>query len=194
MDTAAYWGRMKLIVGLGNPDRQFTHSRHNVGFRCVDHLARKWGIRLAQRRLKAVLGQCQVEDRSIVLAKLRTYMNKSGEGVEYLLTRFNADPSKMLVIYDDMDLPVGKIRIRPKGSAAGHNGIKSIISTLGTHGFPRIRVGIGRPDEATGDIGHVLGPFSSEERLVMTRAIVSVGQAVTCVLQEGLEAAMNRFN
>ena len=185
---------MKLIVGLGNPDRQFTHSRHNVGFRCVDHLARKWGIRLAQRRLKAVLGQCQVEDRSIALAKLRTYMNKSGEGVEYLLTRFNADPSKMLVIYDDMDLPVGKIRIRPKGSAAGHNGIKSIISTLGTHGFPRIRVGIGRPDEATGDIGHVLGPFSSEERLVMTRAIVSVGQAVTCVLQEGLEAAMNRFN
>ena len=142
---------MKLIVGLGNPGDRYKDSRHNVGFRCIDHMARTWSIKVGERRPKVVLGKGQVahpdvQDRlSVVLAKPRTYMNNSGEGIAYLLTRFAATPQDLVIIYDEMDLPPGKIRVRPRGSAGGHNGVRSIISTLSTQDFPRVRVGIGKP-------------------------------------------------
>ena len=185
---------MRLIVGLGNPGRQFSWSRHNVGFKCVDHMARKWGIKLSERRRKAVLGRGSVDGLVVVLAKPRTFMNLSGEGVAYLLARFDAEPSDVVIIYDDMDLPVGRIRIRPRGSAAGHNGIKSIIDKLSDQEFPRVRVGIGRPPEGLDGMDYVLGRFSSQEPLVIEKAVETVEAAVRCILLEGIQTAMNRFN
>ena len=185
---------MKLIVGLGNPGRRFAHSRHNVGFKCVDHIARKWGIKLMERRSKVVMGGGMVAELPVVLAKPRTYMNNSGEGIAYLLSRFSVSPQELVVIYDDMDLPLGVIRIRPRGSAAGHNGISSIIAVLASQEFPRVRVGIGKPPEGLDGVDHVLGPFLPEERPVIDEAVAQVSQAAACLLEEGIEAAMNRFN
>lgn len=201
---------MRLIVGLGNPGPRYRYSRHNVGFQCVDLLARKWGIRLSERRAKAILGQGQRLGQDIVLAKPRTFMNNSGEGVAYLLTRFAARPSDLVIIYDDMALPVGKLRVRPGGSAAGHNGVQSIITTLKTQTFPRIRVGIGQPPLQQGfdqaqprdqgrlleqdQVAHVLGQFSAAEAPLISEAVKRVAEVVDCLLEESIDAAMNRFN
>ena len=191
---------MKIIIGLGNPGRKFNHSRHNVGFESIDHMARKWGIKLAERRRKAVLGQGQLlrspgaADLSVVLAKPRTFMNHSGEGVQYLLARFATTPDDLAVIYDDMDLPLGRIRIRPGGSAAGHNGIKSIIAALSTQEFPRLRVGIGTAPEGLDGMDYVLGHFSPQERLVVEKSVATVAEAMACLIEEGIQTAMNKFN
>ena len=185
---------MTLVVGLGNPGGRFAHSRHNVGFRCVDHMARKWGIKLVERRSKVVMGRGMVDEFPVVLAKPRTYMNNSGEGIAYLLSRFSASPQELLVVYDDMDLPLGVIRIRPGGSAAGHNGISSIIAVLSSQEFPRVRVGIGKSPEGLDAMDYVLGSFLPEERPAMDEAVAQVAQAVPCLLEEGMQAAMNRFN
>lgn len=186
---------MRLIVGLGNVGRTFQHSRHNVGFECVDLLALRWGIRLSERRAKAVLGQGQPAGKPpLVLAKLRTYMNNSGAAAAYLLARFHVAPRDLVVIHDDMDLPLGRIRIRAGGGAAGHRGIESIMSTLATQRFLRLRVGIGRPPEGVEGVEFVLARFSVEEGPVIERAVQGVADAVDCLLEEGIQAAMNRFN
>ena len=185
---------MKLVVGLGNPGKEYLHSRHNVGFRCIDHMARKWGIKLAERRAKAVLGQGQVLDAPIVLAKPRTYMNNSGIAVTYLLARFRAVPADLVVIYDDMDLPPGKLRIRPSGSAAGHNGVQSIIDSLSSQEFPRVRVGIGKLPQDVEGFEYVLGPFTHEERALIDNAVNTLPMVVDCLLQAGIEEAMSRYN
>ena len=185
---------MKLIVGLGNPGRKFNHSRHNVGFECVEHIARKWGIRLSERRSKVVMGQGEVCGASVVLARPRTFMNNSGDGIKYLLTRFSSSPQQLVVVYDDMDLPLGGIRIRPEGSAAGHKGMGSIMTALSTQQFPRVRVGIGRAPEGLDGMDYVLGRFTREERKVIQIAVAQVTDAVACLLQDGIDAAMNRFN
>ena len=185
---------MKLVIGLGNPGRRFTHSRHNLGFTCVDLLAKKWGINIADRRSKAVVGQGQLDSMMVVLAKPRTFMNHSGEGVAYLLTRFALKPKDLVIIYDDMDLPLGKLRIRPTGSAAGHNGISSIISALASYEFPRIRVGIGRPPLGTDEVSFVLGSFTQEEKKAVDAATLDVVEAVGCLLSEDISTAMNKFN
>ncbi|MFQ6028378.1 MAG: aminoacyl-tRNA hydrolase [Dehalococcoidia bacterium] len=186
---------MKIIVGLGNPGDRYHHSRHNIGFRCIDLMARQWEIRLSERRAKAVLGRGNHLGQDVVLAKPRTFMNNSGEAVEYLLTRLAATPADLLVIYDEMDLPVGKLRLRPSGSTAGHNGMRSILQALRTPDFPRIRVGIGHP-ETKGDriISHVLTRFSEEEAPIIADAVQRVAQAVDCMLEESIEVAMNNFN
>jgi PTH1 family peptidyl-tRNA hydrolase len=157
-------------------------------------MGRKWGIPLKDRRRVAVLGQGMVGGRPVVLAKPRTFMNASGEGVRYLLARFTSVPEDLIVVYDDMDLPVGKIRVRPGGSAAGHNGIKSIIAALNTQEFPRVRVGIGKAPEGVGGLSYVLGSLDASERREMERAVITAADAVACMLEEGIEAAMNRFN
>ena len=185
---------MKLIVGLGNPGSRFARSRHNVGFQCVDCLAKRWGIKLAERRKMAMLGLMPTSCPPVVLAKPRTFMNLSGEGVEYILTRFAAGPEDLVVIYDDMDLPLGRIRVRPRGSDGGHNGIKSIITTLGTQDFPRIRVGIGNPPADVDEVSYVLGSFSSEEKPEVEKAVETVAEVVECLLREDIEIVMNKFN
>ena len=185
---------MRLIVGLGNPSLHYRHTRHNTGFRCVDLMARKWCIPLRDRRAKAVLGQGQRGGQDVVLAKPRTFMNHSGDGVAYLLTRFGAGPSDLVVIYDDMSLPLGKLRVRPTGSDGGHNGIRSIIATLGTQAFPRVRVGIGPLPLGQDPVAYVLGQFTGSESTLLSQTANLVVEAVDCLLEETIDAAMNRFN
>ena len=185
---------MLLIVGLGNPGPRYRCTRHNVGFRCVDLIARKWGIRQSERRAKAVLGRGNHAGKEIVLAKPRTFMNNSGEGVAYLLARFGATPANLVVIYDDMELPTGRLRIRPTGSDGGHNGMRSIIASIKTQDFPRIRVGIGPPSPELDSIAHVLGRFSQEESSQIAHSLKRVAEAVECLLEQNIDVTMNRFN
>lgn len=184
---------MMIIVGLGNPGERYQNTRHNVGFACVDALARKLGIALTDRRESVVCGEGYLEGQPVVLAKPRTFMNRSGLAAKYLLDRFHQPPAALLIVHDDMDLPVGKIRLRPSGSAAGHNGIKSIITELGTQDFPRLRIGIAHPQE--GDtIGFVLGAFSGEEAKLMQKTLEVAMEAVVCAIASGLDTAMNQYN
>ncbi|MDE2779164.1 MAG: aminoacyl-tRNA hydrolase [Chloroflexota bacterium] len=185
---------MKVIVGLGNPGDRYRNTRHNVGFMCVDLLSRRWNIDLKERRAKAILGRGRFQEREVVLAKPRTFMNRSGDAISYLVARFGVKPSDIVVIYDEMDLPLGKLRIRPGGSPAGHNGIRSIIGELRTQEFPRVRVGIGHPDNQGGQVSHVLNRFQGEEATEIANVIQRVAEAVDCILGENITIAMNRFN
>ena len=185
---------MRIIVGLGNPGERYAGTRHNIGFRCIDAMARTWGIPLSQRRAKAALGMGRHLNQDVVLAKPRTFMNNSGEGVRYLLTRFSAQPSDLLVVYDEMALPMGRLRLRAAGSDAGHNGIRSIIEALNTQDFPRMRIGIGRPAQVGGNVAHVLDRFSTEEEPVIVQAVEQVILAGECLLEETIDRVMNQFN
>ncbi len=185
---------MLLVVGLGNPGIRYASTRHNVGFRFIDLLAKKAEIRLNDRRAKAVLGQGRIAGHEVVLVKPRTFMNNSGDGVEYLLARFGGRPSELLVVYDEMALPTGRIRLRASGSHAGHNGIRSIISALQTDGFPRLRIGVGQPSNNGESVPYVLGKFSKEEERLIAQAIQDAVAAVHCMLEESIDVAMNRFN
>ncbi len=185
---------MLVVVGLGNPGTRYSSTRHNVGFRFIDLLAKKAEIRLNDRRAKAVLGQGLIAGHEVVLAKPRTFMNNSGEGVEYLLARFGGRPSELLVVYDEMALPTGRIRLRASGSHAGHNGIRSIISAVQTDGFPRLRIGVGQPSNSGESVPHVLGKFSKEEEPLIAQAVQDAVSAVHCMLVESIDVAMNRFN
>ena len=182
-----------VVIGLGNPGPRFTSSRHNVGFSCVDVLATRHGIPLKERRQHAVLGQGAIEGRQVVLAKPRTFMNLSGRALRYVRDRFGVPPERMLVVYDDMDLPLGKLRLRLSGSSGGHNGLNSIIGELDTQEFPRLRIGIGRPNQPD-TIAHVLGGFTSAEKREIAEALSVAADAVEAVLAEGVERAMNGFN
>jgi PTH1 family peptidyl-tRNA hydrolase len=186
---------MIIVMGLGNPGSGYAATRHNAGFWCVDALASKHRIPMNERRTHVVYGQGQIEGVSMVLAKPRTYMNRSGQAANYLLDRFQQSQQfgTLLVVHDDMDLPVGKIRLRPSGSAGGHNGIRSIITELGTQDFPRLRIGIGHPQEGDA-IGFVLGPFSKEEARLMEKTLALAVEAVAWTALHGLASAMNRYN
>lgn len=192
---------MKLIVGLGNPGRIYENNRHNIGFMCLNHLAKEHGIRFDHKEGKARTGYGKVGDEEVVLAKPQTYMNNSGDSVKRLLDKHKITPADLLVIHDDMDLPPGKIRIRPGSSSGGHKGASSIISYLGTQDFLRLRVGIGRPEAEASSlfmedeiIGYVLSDFTAEEKSVMSEVIRRVTAAIGCLLAEGLEQAMNGYN
>lgn len=192
---------MKLIVGLGNPGRHYANNRHNVGFKCIDLFAREHGISLTQRGARGKLGTGEVAGTRIMLAKPQTFMNLSGEAVAALVRRYKLSPEDILVIYDDLDLPLGKIRIREKGSSGGHKGLKSIISHLGTQDFPRIRIGIaplesaaGNPPEKVDAVEHVLSDFTEAEKTVMREVYPKVAAAIQRILTEGIAAAMNKYN
>ena len=185
---------MKLIVGLGNPGRGYARSRHNVGFMCVDGLSSRSGIPLTERRSSVVLGRGQVERESVVLAKPRTYMNRSGDALAYLVARFGVALPDMLIVYDDMDLPLGKLRIRAAGSAGGHRGMQSIINALGSQEVPRMRIGIGRPLPDEGGVEHVLGSFAKDEQPALRDALSAAQDAALDVIAYGLERAMNHYN
>ena len=185
---------MRIIVGLGNPGDRYRCTRHNVGFRCIDLLSQRWAIKLSERRAKAILGRGRHQEQDIILAKPRAFMNLSGQGVAYLLTRFAAKPADLVVIYDEMDLPVGKLRLRPGGGPAGHNGIRSIITEMKTTDFPRIRIGIGHPALGQEQVSHVLSRFSPEEAPEIARIVEQAAAAIDCLLESGIDTAMNRFN
>jgi len=189
---------MKLIVGLGNPGRAYAHNRHNIGFICLNHFARSQRIKLDQKRGLARIGAGEVAGNKMVLAKPQTYMNQSGQSVSRLVQRFNINPNDLLVIHDDLDLPLAKLRLSYGSGSAGHKGIESIIQELGSQNFTRIRVGIGRPDKAeiseADIISYVLSDFTPEERQAIARVIPRVSEAIFTLLTEGLTTAMNKFN
>ena len=193
---------MKLIVGLGNPGYRYARNRHNIGFMCLRHFARMQSIHLDKKQGNARTGAGEVADNKVVLARPQTGMNLSGEAVSRLAKKFNLNLNDLVVIHDDLDLPLGKIRIRHGSGSGGHKGIDSIITHLGRQDFYRIRVGIGRPDIANGSaeeketavIDYVLSNFTPEEKKVVTQVIPKVSEAILCLLTEGLTVAMNKYN
>ncbi|MDF9407717.1 aminoacyl-tRNA hydrolase [Pelotomaculum isophthalicicum JI] len=186
---------MKLIVGLGNPGSEYAKTRHNIGFMVVDRLAPVLGVTVGKKLFKALVGQGQINGERVVLAKPQTYMNLSGDAVGALLNWFKLTASDLLVIYDDLDLRCGKLRLRPGGGSGGHRGMQSIIRAIGTDSFPRVRVGIGRPPEPGYEtIDYVLGHFSDEEAAVLEEALGLASDAAICAVREGIEPAMNLFN
>ena len=185
---------MNLIVGLGNPGRAYAYSRHNVGFRCVNYLGKVHDISLKQRQCQAQIGTGLIGNTEVVLAKPRTFMNLSGKSVKSLMQRFRVTPSDIVVIHDDLDLPLGKIRLYVGGGSGGHKGIESIISHLESRDFLRLRIGIGRPPEGEDPVDYVLGDFLPQEKLDIEKSIAMVGEAIACLLKEGMAIAMNRYN
>jgi len=181
---------ISLIVGLGNPGVEYDRTRHNVGYLLIDHLANRWGISLSsERKFKGVYG----EKKSLRLLKPTTFMNLSGQSLRLCCNWFKLEPQSVLVIYDDMDLPLGKLRIRTSGSAGGHNGIRSIIQDLGTQDFPRLRIGIG--DAEMGEaIGHVLGKFTAEEMRILPEIFKITEQAIAVMQESGISKAMSLYN
>jgi len=192
---------VRLVVGLGNPGQAYAAHRHNVGFWCVKRLAGNWGIRFKSSRWARV-GEGQVDDQPLVLAKPRTFMNRSGDAAASLLQRYNLSPQQMLVICDDLELLAGRIRLRPRGSDGGHNGLRDIIYAIESEDFPRLRIGIGRPRTAAGEpvthplvvAKYVLDEPEPEEQEALEAAVEQAAEAVACILREGLAAAMNRYN
>ncbi|MDA8235809.1 MAG: aminoacyl-tRNA hydrolase [Clostridia bacterium] len=185
---------MKLIVGLGNPGSRYEATRHNVGFLVIDRLARELGVTVNKNQNQAMVGQGRFGPDKVLLVKPQTYMNKSGEAVGSLAGYYKVEPEDVIVIYDDLDLEPGRLRIRAKGSAGGHNGIKSIISHLGTEEFPRIKVGIGRPVPGMNSADYVLGFINKEDWPVLDQALNSAMDAVKEIIQHGIIQAMNLYN
>jgi len=184
---------VKLIVGLGNPGKQYAHTRHNVGFEVLDELARRAAVEFRKPWLaKAETAQTVLAGQPVLLAKPVTFMNLSGEAVAPLARKRGLEPADVVVVSDDIELPVGRLRIRAHGGSGGHNGLKSVIEQLGSEEFARVRVGIGR---SAGDAtGHVLGRFSAEERRALEPVIAAAADAVEGILRDGAEVAMNKFN
>ncbi len=186
---------MFIIVGLGNPDRQYEGTRHNVGFDVIDAIAEKYNIAVDTKKHKALVGKGAIDGCKVILAKPQTYMNLSGESVGSLVDFYKVDPtSEVLVIYDDVSLDVGQLRIRKKGSAGGHNGIKSIIAHLGTSEFLRIKVGVGEKPKGYDLADYVLGKFSKEDRDVMKEGYQDSVVAASLIARGEIEQAMNEFN
>lgn len=182
-----------VIVGLGNPGPEYAGTRHNVGFDVVELLADRHRIKLDKSKHRARFGSGKFWDASVLLVKPLTYMNLSGQAVGPILRDAGLKPDRLIVLADDTDLPPGKIRIRAEGSAGGHNGHKSLIATLGTNVYARVKIGIGRVSRE-GTIDHVLGKFHGDERVVVQESLVRAADAVEAIVSEGIDLAMGRFN
>ena len=181
-----------IVVGLGNPGPKYANTRHNAGYLCIDELASRHGVALNDKRKAALLGEGRVGGRRVALVKPRTFMNLSGEAVRYALDRYRVRADAVLVVLDDLDLPLGKIRLRERGGSGGHNGLNSINAALGTSDYARLRVGIGRPDGET--VGYVLGAFTPEERTAARDAIGRAAAAAEAWIAHGVGYAMDHFN
>ena len=184
-----------MLVGLGNPGPKYARSRHNVGFRAVDALCEQQRCRCDRLRLKALTGFCELGGQKVLLVKPMTYMNLSGQAVRPLADYYKIPPERILVIFDDISLPVGRLRVRPDGSAGGHNGVKSLIAELGTQDFPRVKVGVGAKPHPDYDLADwVLSSFSSQEEKLLGPTIERALDAAGAVIAEGVPRAMNQFN
>lgn len=185
---------MFLIAGLGNPGTEYAATRHNIGFDMVTYLGDQYHIPLRSRENKAIVGKGVIGGQKVMLAQPQTFMNLSGESIRALLDYYKTDREKLVIIYDDISLPVGQVRVRPKGSAGGHNGIKNIIQHLGTGEFARIRIGVGAKPEGGDLVKHVLGRFSREEDGMIRDVFALAEEALLAMLNEDVAAAMNRVN
>jgi len=186
---------MFIIVGLGNPGKDYRNTRHNIGFDVIDVIAEKHNISVIEKKHKAIIGKGVIDGYKVILVKPQTYMNLSGESVREIVEYYKVDPvSELIIVSDDISLDVGNIRIRKKGSAGGHNGLKSIISLLDTDQFMRVKMGVGEKPKGYDLADYVLGHFTSDERKIMDDAAKSAAEAIRMMLQGDVDAAMNRFN
>lgn len=185
---------MYIIVGLGNPERKYDMTRHNIGFRVLDAFADRHGIDMNDKKLKGILGKGAVGGEKVILVKPLTYMNLSGECVRPLADYFKVPPENIIVVYDDISLDPGKLRIRKKGSAGGHNGIKSLIAHLGTEGFPRVKFGVGDKPKGMDLADYVLGRFSKSEEVTIKDGIELACDALEIMMSQGPDVAMNKYN
>ena len=188
-------GKVYCIVGLGNPEKKYENTRHNIGFDVIDRVAEKYSIAVRERGFKALFGKGIIEGQRVILVKPQTYMNLSGESVRGFVEYYKVmKEDELLVVYDDVSLDMGQLRIRKKGSAGGHNGIKNIIANLGTEVFPRIKVGVGEKPKGYDLADYVLGHFSKAERKVMAEGYEKAVSAIELILDDGIVAAMNMYN
>jgi len=185
---------MKVIVGLGNPGRKYGRTRHNAGFMAVDSLARDMHVEIKQEKLLSLLGKGVIGPERVVLAKPQTYMNESGLAVFALLREYRVSVEDLIVIHDELDLPLGVVRVKAGGGHGGHNGLRSLVSFLGTPDFLRVRIGIGRPAPGMEAADYVLCPFLPEERQTATEAVVKAAEAVRMIVEQGVTKAMNDVN
>ena len=185
---------MKIVVGLGNPGSKYDGTRHNIGFTVVEYWARRLGIAFDRSHCDALVGQGTFDDIPVVLAKPQTFMNRSGSAVVALLDHYQAPPADLAVVYDDLDLPLGRIRIRTQGSAGGHRGASSIIEHLAGTEFDRLRIGIGRPPEGVTVIDHVLAPFAESEVEGLAKVVERSNEALECLFRHGAAVAMDVYN
>lgn len=185
---------MHVIVGLGNPGRKYEGTRHNVGFETVDRIAERFGIRMDEKKHKAVCGRGYIEGEKVILVKPQTFMNLSGESVRAVSDFYKVEPEDILVIHDDIDLPVGHVRIRKHGSAGGHNGMKNIILHMGTEEIPRIRIGVGAKPEGWDLADYVLSRYDAQDRKIMDEAQADVVEAAALIVQGEFQKAMNLYN
>ncbi len=186
---------MYVICGLGNPGKEYEHTRHNTGFDTVDMLAEKYDISIKELKHKGIIGKGIINGQKVILVKPLTFMNSSGDCVRAVTDFYKVDVEReLIVIYDDIALPPGRIRVRPKGSAGGHNGVKSIIARLGGESFPRVRVGVGGVPAGRDQIGHVLGRFSTEDRVLAQKGMEKAVKAVEIIMEQGVDEAMNCCN
>ncbi|MEG7529757.1 MAG: aminoacyl-tRNA hydrolase [Hungatella sp.] len=185
---------MYIIAGLGNPTKEYEKTRHNVGFSVIDLLADRMGIEVTERKHKAFCGKGMLEGQKVVLAKPQTFMNLSGESIRAMMDFYKVLPEEILIIYDDISLEPGQLRIRGKGSAGGHNGIKNIISHLGTQEFLRIKVGVGEKPKGMDLADYVLSRFSKGEQVLMEDAFFEAAEAAAMIVSQGIEPSMNHFN
>lgn len=184
-----------ILAGLGNPGQKYENTRHNMGFLTVDLLAERQSVKLNKLKFKSAYNILRLGEQKVLVMKPQTYMNLSGEAVQEAAQFYKIPPERVIVIYDDVSLPVGKLRVRPSGSAGGHNGIKSIIANLGTDQFPRVKIGIGDPTDPDRDmIAWVIGVPSQSERKVLLDAFSRAIDAAVCIIEEGTDKAMNKFN
>jgi PTH1 family peptidyl-tRNA hydrolase len=184
---------VKIVVGLGNPGQEYSATRHNVGFMVIDELARRWGIDAWKNRKEALIAEYRGE-HSILLVKPQTFMNLSGIAVGELARWYKVPVEDIIIIFDDMDLPTGRLRLRMKGGSGGHRGIESLLAHLAKDSFPRVRVGIGRPPSGWQVVDYVLSRFTTDEQPLLAAAIVNAAEAVESIIKQGMNKAMNLHN
>ena len=185
---------MYLIIGLGNPEVEYSKTRHNMGFNTINRIAQQYNIEVNRSKFQGLYESTLIEGQKVILVKPQTYMNLSGNCVKEMADFYKVPKEEILVIYDDMDIEPGKIKIRKKGSSGGHNGMKSIIQMLGTDEFPRIRIGIGRPEHNGDEINYVIGAIPEEEIPILEDGIEKAKEAVIEILKNGIDSAMNKLN
>ena len=184
---------MYIIVGLGNPGRKYENTRHNMGFIAVDLLGEKYGIKIDKIKFKALVGEGRIAGQKVLLVKPQTFMNLSGQSVVEVMHFYKEEIENLIVIYDDIDIPTGSIRLRKKGSAGTHNGMRNIVYLLGEDGFPRIRVGIGS-EKKVDLVSYVIGGVSKGEKELLEEALTRAADAAACIVEKGIDKAMNEYN
>lgn len=186
---------MYLAIGLGNPGKEFQNTRHNIGFEVIEELSKRFKASLSfKQRLKSIIGKIELESKEVLLAKPQTFMNRSGEGLNEITKKYKVPLNKIIVIHDDLDLDVGRIKIKTGGSSGGHNGLESIINLIGSKDFGRIKIGIGKPSKASQGAEYVLSKIPKSQKLELSNSITNAADAVETIILYGFPEAMNKFN